>query len=102
MDDENRDEYFRSLITQPPHQSNHNEYNIDCTEKIMVRESAFCQSDNEYSTESEVSVQVSSTSNGQSSIDKITPEKTSIPNSIHCETVQVKREISKTEIKWTN
>ena len=64
MDEENRDEYFRSLITQLPHHSNYNEYNNDCSEKITVLKSAFCQSDYEYSTESEVPVLVSSKSNG--------------------------------------
>ena len=95
MDDENRDEYFRSLITQPPHQSNHNEYNVNCTEKIMVRESAFCQSDNEYSTESEVSVLVSSKSNGHFTKNTVTPDRSIIPDSIHCVTVKVEKEEGK-------
>ena len=95
MDEENRDKYFRTLIPQPPNHSSYNEY--DCV-IITPPESAFCDNEcaeDEYSTESEVSVRVSSTSNGQSSINKITPEKSSIPNSIQCETVQVKREKGK-------
>ena len=84
MDEENRDKYFRTLIPQPPNHSSYNEY--DCV---------ITTAEDEYSTESEVSVRVSSTSNGQSSINKITLEKSSIPNSIQCETVQVKREKGK-------
>ena len=54
MDEENRDKYFRTLIPQPPNHSSYNEY--DCV---------ITTAEDEYSTESEVSVRVSSTSNGQ-------------------------------------
>ena len=95
MDDENRNEYFRSLITQPPHQSNHTECNNDCSEKIMVCESAFCQSDCEYSTKSEVSVLVSSKSNGHFTKNTVTPDRSNIPDSIHCATLKVEKEEGK-------
>ena len=95
MDEENRDKYFRTLIPQPPNHSSYNKYECVIT---TAPESELCDNEcveYEYSTESEASVRVSSTSNSQSSINKITPEKTSIPNSINCKTVPVNKEKGK-------
>ena len=91
MDEENRDEYFHPLITQPPHHSNYNEYNNQCSEKTTVFKSAFCQSDCESRMDSEVFVLVSSKSNGHFSKNTVTPDQSTIPDSIHCTTVKLEK-----------
>ena len=89
MDEENRDEYFRSLITQPP-----NELTNKSCEINTVLESAFCQStsDCEYSTDSEVSVLVSSQSNGHFAKNTVTPDRSTYPEAIKCTTVKLEKE----------
>ena len=87
MDDQNSEEYYNSLYTQPNH-SNYNEYDYATT---SAPENKFCSNDIEIEidsyTESEASLGPSSKSNAKSPNNKITPEKPIIPGSIHCETL---------------
>ena len=95
MSEDNNEEYFCTLITQPPH-SNYNEYDNEQCVQCTVLESAFCDNDNvEYDTESEDYVRVLSTSNGNKAKNIITPERASVPDTIQCETVVVKKEKGK-------
>ena len=90
MDEQNSEEYYNSLYTQPNH-SNYNEYDYATT---SAPENKFCSNDIEVeidsTTESEASLGPSSKSNANSPNNKITPEKPSIPGSIHCETLRIK------------
>ena len=64
MDEDNNEEYFRTLITQPPH-SDYNKYDNQKCVPETVLEPVFCETDDgNCSTESEVSVLVSSQPNG--------------------------------------
>lgn len=92
MDEENRDEYFRSLITQPPNHSNYNQYKNESSKNTTVLESAFYQSDCEYSTDSEVSVLVSSKSNNHFTKNTVTPDQSTYPDSIQCAAVKLEKE----------
>lgn len=87
MPKENREEYFRTLIIQPPHYSSYNE--SDC-EVTTATKSVFCnneRAEDECDTESEVSVHVTSTSNDPLSNNETLLDK----NYIHCATVPVKK-----------
>ena len=67
--------------------------NVDL--KLYLRE-FFCEDDDvDYSTESEVSVLVSSKSNGHFTKNTVTPDRSIIPDSIHCVTVKVEKEEGK-------
>ena len=90
MDEQNSEECYNNLYTRPNH-SNYNKYDFVTTSAL---ENKYCSNDIEVEidsiTESEASVGPSSKSNGLSTINNITPQKPSIPGSIHCETVQIK------------
>ena len=91
MSEDNNDEYFRTLITKPPH-LNYNEYDNEHCVQCTVLESSFCDDDSiEYDTDSEYSVRILLTSNGNKA-KIITPERASVPATIQCETVVVKKE----------
>ena len=86
MDDDANEEYFRTLITQPP-LSNYNQYDDEKIVPETVLERVFCdENDVNYSTESEVSVQVSSQPNGQFVKNTVTPERPLVSNSIKIKT----------------
>jgi len=92
MDEDNNEEYFRTLITQPP-QSQYNQYEYVDTVPITVLERVFCADDDvEASTESEHSECVVLESNGREKQNMITPERSLVPVSIHCDTVKTKKE----------
>ena len=92
MDEDNNEEYFRTLITQPP-QSHYNQYEYVNSVPITVLDRVFCDDDDvDASTESENSVRVLSASNGHITKNRITPEQSSVPVSIQCETVKIKKE----------
>ena len=82
MSEDNNDEYFRTLITKPQH-SNYNDYDNEYCVQCTALESSFCDNDNiEYNTDSEDSVRVLSTSNGNKAKNIITPEQASVPTTI--------------------
>ena len=86
MDYDANEEYFRTLITQPP-LSNYNQYNDEKIVHETVLERVFCEDDDvDYSTESEVSVLVSSQPNGQFLKNTVTPERPLVSNSIKIKT----------------
>ena len=91
MEEDNNEEYFRTLITQPP-QSQYNQYAYVDTVPITVLERVFCADDDvEASTESEHSECVVLESNGQKTQNMITPERSSVPVSIQYDTVKTKK-----------
>ena len=54
MDEDNDEEYFRTLITQPP-QSHYNQYEYDNTVPTTVLDRVFCDDDDvDASTESDI------------------------------------------------
>lgn len=79
------------MCKQPNH-SSCNAYDNKCCVQSTASESAVCDNEIEYSTESEDSVCLSSESKGHSSKNRITPEQSSVSISIHCLTVKVKME----------
>ena len=92
MDDDDNEEYFRTLITQPPH-SNYNQYDDEKNVPETVLERVFCEDDDvDYSTESDVSVLVSSQPNGKFVKNTVTPERPFVPSSIHCSEPKIKIE----------
>ena len=86
MNEENSDEYYKSLRTQP-HRSSYNKY--DCVVTTTPKR-AFCvnECEVEYNTESDDSVRDCTVSTCYSSKNNITPERPSIPDSICCEKSQ--------------
>ena len=92
MDEDDKEEYFRTLITQPPH-SKYNQYDDEKCVPETVFERVFCDDDDvDCSTESEISVLVSSQPNGQFVKNTVTPEHSFIPSSIDCSKQKIKKE----------
>ena len=95
MNDNNNEEYFRTLITQPP-LNHYNEYDDEKCVPVTVLDRVFCDDDEvDCSTESEDSVQVLSISNGQSKKKRTTSKQSSVPVTIQCKKVKIKQEKGK-------